>query len=470
MKTLRILLLGIVPFLLFACSQDVMDEINKERNNALEMSAQSMLPDVIVKAAFETAGTDIAWYSAVYIEQSAGTWGQSYDQDRRVGQTAATLFNNNWNNLYDALNILKDILRITGPDGTEDNGFARGVAQLLTAYNLAMVTDMWGEAPWTEALLGAENLQPAYDKQSSIYPKVQEWLDNAISTLQSATNVSGSGDYIYNGDVDKWIKAAYSLKARFALRLSNVDNNAANSALTFLANGFESADDAFMFDAYEATAIGENPWFQFFNDRSHLSISQTLYDLMDERMDPRMDVYFETLDDTIRPAPNGQAVQTQGGVYSQSLITANGRTAATPIMTYHELKFIEAEALFRTGGDWQTALQEAVVANFVFHGLDEAAGTDYFNASVAPLLTGGNELTEILTQKYIASFEHEAIEAYNDYRREPSFLTLRNPNNQTTGFVWRFPYPTSEEAANSAHIPSINVFTDKVWWAGGSEN
>jgi hypothetical protein len=71
MKTLRILLLGIVPFLLFDCSQDVMDEINKERNNALEMSAQSMLPDVIVKAAFETAGTDIAWYSSVYIEQSA---------------------------------------------------------------------------------------------------------------------------------------------------------------------------------------------------------------------------------------------------------------------------------------------------------------------------------------------------------------------------------------------------------------
>jgi hypothetical protein len=439
MKTLRILLLGIIPFLLNACSEDVMDEINKERNNALEMSAQSMLPDIILKAAVEAAGTDIAWYSSVYIEHSAGTWGQSADQDKRVGQTAATLMNNSWNNLYDALNICKDIIRLTGPEGTEVNGFARGVAQLLTAYNLAMLTDMWGEVPWTEALLGSENLQPVYDNQSTIYPKIQQLLDDAIATFGSATNVSGAGDYIYGGDVDKWIKAAYSLKARFALRLSQVDNNASATALSYLANGFESAEDAFLFDAYEATAIGENPWYQFFNDRSHLSISETLFNIMDVRNDPRIDAWFEALNDTIRPAESGEAVQTQGGVYSQSLIT------------------------------WQAALQEAVEANFVFHGLDLATGTDYFTTEVVPRLGSGVELVEILLQKYIGCFEHEAIEAYNDYRRVPQFLTLNNPKNQTVGFVWRYPYPTSEEASNSANIPEVNVFSDKVWWAGGSE-
>lgn len=190
---------------------------------------------------------------------------------------------------------------------------------------------------------------------------------------------------------------------------------------------------------------------------------------MDARNDTvRMVAWFEAINDTIRPAPNGTAVQTQGGVYSQSLITANGRTAATPITTYHELKFIEAAARFRTSnGNWQAALQEAVEAAFAYHGLD--AGT-YFDDNVVPLLTAGNELREILTQKYIACFEHEAIEVYNDYRRVPSFLTLNNPNNQTTGFVWRYPYPTSEEVSNSAHIPDIDVSTDEVWWAGGNEN
>ena len=482
MKTFKILFLTIISLLTLSCSEDVMDEINKEKNNALSMSSQSMIPDIELRSAFETGATDIAWYASVYIEHNAGTWAQSYDQDRRVGQTAGTLFNNNWVSGYSILETCKDIIQKTGPEGDETNGFARGIAQVLSAYNLAMLTDMWGEVPWTEALEGSENLQPVFDKQSAVYPEVIRLLDEGIASFQGATNISGVGDYIYDGDEEKWIKAAYALKARFSLRLTNVDNQASTKALAAVANAFEGAGDAMIFDVYEASAIGENPWYQFLNDRSHLSISQTLFNLMDDRNDPRIAVYFTQIDTSSDPnveklayvpAPSGQATQTQGGIYSISLITEEGRTAATPIMTYHELKFIEAEAKFRTSdATWQAALQAAVEASFVYHGLTLAEGTAYFTTEVVPLLTAGNEIKEILTQKYIAEFEYEAIEAYNDYRRVPSFITLNNPNNLTAnaGFVWRFPYPTSETASNSAHVPSISVFQNKVWWAGGTEN
>jgi len=225
-----------------------------------------------------------------------------------------------------------------------------------------------------------------------------------------------------------------------------------------------------LFAAYEATATGENAWYQFLNDRSHLSVGKTLYDLMTARTDPRIAKYFTKIAGEYVPAPNGTATETQGGVYSNSLITADGRTAATPMMTYHELMFIQAEAQFRTtSAAWKESLQKAIESNFEFHGLTLAEGTAYFTDVVTPRLTSGNELKEILTQKYIAFYEHEAIEAYNDYRRVPSFLTLNNPNNTQVGFVWRFPYPTSEEASNSAHIPSVDIFKDKVWWAGGTE-
>jgi hypothetical protein len=206
------------------------------------------------------------------------------------------------------------------------------------------------------------------------------------------------------------------------------------------------------------------------NDRSHLSVGKTLYDLMTSRNDPRIAQYFTQIGGEYVPAPNGTATQTQGGIYSVSLITENGRTTPAPIMTYHELMFIEAEAKFRTNDNtWKASLQKAVEANFVFHGLTLAEGTAYYTNTVAPLLTSGNELKQILTEKYIGFYEHEAIEAYNDYRRVPSFLTLNNPNNNQVGFVWRFPYATSEEASNSANIPNIDVFKDKVWWAGGTE-
>lgn len=453
-----------------------MDEINKDVNNALSMSAQSELPDVILKSAFETTGTDIAWYATVYIEHSAGTWAQSADADRRIGQTSSTLFNNNWNNLYDVLMVLDDMIKKTDPTtGEEDNLYARAIAQILTAYNLATLTDMWGEVPWSEALKGSENLQPVYDKQSEIYPKIIQYLDEGIATMNSVTTFSTVGDYIYGGSAStakaKWIKAANSLKARYAMRLSNVDNAASTKALTAIASGFANSADNFSFNKYESTATGENPWYQFLNDRTHLSVSQTLYDLMTARNDPRIPAYFLQVEGAYNPAPSGTATESQGGVYSQSAITDGGQVAATPIMTYHELKFIEAEAKFRTSdATWQASLQAAIEANFVFHGLTVAEGTAYFTTNVLPLLTAGNEIKEILMQKYIALYEHEAIEAYNDYRRVPSFLTLNNPNNASVGFVWRFPYPTSEEASNSANIPAVDVFTDKVWWAGGTEN
>jgi hypothetical protein len=470
MKTLKILLLAIFPLLFFACSEDKMDEINRELNDALNMSVQSMLPDAIVKTAFQTTGTDMAWYATVYIEHSAGTWAQSADADRRSGQDQASLFGNNWDQQYDVLNICKDMISKTEPDGPEsDNQFARGVAQMLTAYNLAVLTDMWGEVPWTEALQGAAVLQPKFDNQSTIFPIIQQYLDDAIASFTAATNVSGVGDYIYGGDTDAWIKAAYSLKARYYLRLSQRDNGASTSALTALANGFSGNADNFVFDAYEPSATGENPWFQFLNDRTHLSASQTLFNIMDARNDPRIAAYFTMLGDTAyNPAPSGNAVQNQGGMYSTSRITENGQTAATPLMTYHELKFIEAEAMFRTNDDtWQTSLQEAIQANFDFHGVTDT--TDYFTNEVVPRLTVGNELNEILTQKYIAFYEFEAMEAYNDYRRVPAFLTLNNPQNETVGFVWRFPYGISEVSSNPDNVPDINVYADKTWWAGGTE-
>jgi hypothetical protein len=479
MKTFKILLITIAALLINSCSEDVMDKVNKDVNDALTMSAQSELPDAILKTAFDNTGTDIAWYATVYIEHSAGTWAQSNEADRRIGQTSATLFDNNWNELYETLVILDDIIKKTDPaTGTEDNLYCRAIAQILTGYNLAILTDMWGEVPWSEALKGAEALQPKYDKQSEIYPKIIQLLDDGIATMNTVATFSTSGDYIYGGSSStakaKWIKAANSLKARYSMRLSAVDASASSKALAAIAaGGFVSNADNFVFAKYEATATGENPWYQFLNDRTHLSVSQTLYDIMNARTDPRIPVYFLQVAGEYAPAPNGTATQSQGGLYSTSALTANGRTAATPLMTFHELKFIEAEAKFRTSdGTWQASLQAAIEANFLFHGLTVANGTAYFTDQVLPLLTPGNELKEILTQKWIGFYEFEAIEAYNDYRRYPSFLTLNNPNNLTSsgGFVWRFPYASSEQASNSAHIPQINVFADKVWWAGGTEN
>lgn len=468
----KIFFLLFVTALFISCSEDIMDEINEDRNNALDMTANNMLPDLTLKSGFETAATDLAWYSTVYAEHNAGTWNQSHQADQRAGQNNASLLNNSWNALYDVMTIGKTILDKTDPDtGNEPTNFyARGIASVLMAYNLATTTDFWGEIPYDEAFMGFENLQPAYQNQSEIYPKVFELLDQGIAALGQATNIEADKDYIYDGDVELWTKAAYALKARFHMNLTNVDDQAASDALAALAMGFESGADNMTLEGFEVALPGGNPWGEFWYERDHLSVSSTIFNLMNERNDTLRMVNFFTSINPDDIAPIGQAEQTQGG-YSQSLYTTGFGAFELPVIiaTYHEQKFIEAEAKFRTSAaDWQDALREAVEAAFVFHNLTVENATTYFDSEVVPRLTAGNELEEIMTQKYIAFYDREAIQVYNDVRRT-GFPEMMNPNNETVGFVNRAPYPVSEISSNGANVPTIDVFVDKIWWAGGDE-
>lgn len=466
MKSLKYLFIASAALLtLGGCSEDLMDSINHERNDATDMTAVNMLPAVEIKTAFETAGTDLAWYASVYVEHSAGTWGQHSTADKRVAQNDASIFGNNWNSTYDILKTLKVIENKCSVGGIEEgNNKVLGMAQVLTAYNLGVLTDLFGDVPFSEALQGAVNMQPKFDKQQDLYAFIQSHLDEAIVNLAKAGLNPASKDYFYSGNTAQWIKAAWALKARYYLRLSNVDANASTKALTCMATAFASNADGFVFAKYEDSAIGENPWFQFLNDRTHLSVSKNIHDVMNTRNDPRMSEYFDMTSGS-EWAANGLADQNQGGRYYVSLISQDN-VAPTPIMTYHELKFIEAEAKFRTGAaDWKNSLQQAIAANFAYHG-STADAAAYFTAEVDPRLTAGNEIQEIITQKWIALYEAEAIESYNDYRRT-GFPVMTNPLNltATAGFVNRFPYGISEVSSNGANVPDIDVFKDKVWWA-----
>jgi hypothetical protein len=478
MKIIKYILATSLALVFFSCSEDIMDDVNRDQNNTTSMDAKNLLPDIILKSAHETTGTDLAWYATVFIEHSAGTWAQSSDADKRTGQTAST-YNNSWNNLFSVLNNCKVVLEKTDPiTGEEpDNYWVRGVAQVLTAYNLAVTTDFWGKIPWTEAGLGLENLKPAYENQSVIYGYIFDLLDDAIVNLTKATLISKDKDYIYGSLSDAankaaWIKAANSLKVRYLVRLSGVQPAGLEQAKALIASGFANNAEGLIFSQYTAALYKANPWWEFRYIRAHLSASQTLLGLMNERNDPRRPQYFTLVTGNYVGAPNGSALEVQAGVYSRSVFTAANSlfcmTQPTPLMTFYELKFLEAEAKQRTGdATYATALASAIEASFIAKGLTAPAAATYYTNVVAPRVAV-NALNEILIQKYIAMYEAEAMESYHDYRRT-GVPTLNNPNNITVGFINRLPYALSEESSNGANVPVINIYTDKVWWAGGQE-
>ncbi|RYG52836.1 MAG: SusD/RagB family nutrient-binding outer membrane lipoprotein, partial [Chitinophagaceae bacterium] len=61
-----------------------------------------------------------------------------------------------------------------------------------------------------------------------MYIQIQSLLDEGIADIGRNTGLTpASDDYIYAGDMTKWRKLAYTLKARYYLHLSKAPGNTA---------------------------------------------------------------------------------------------------------------------------------------------------------------------------------------------------------------------------------------------------
>jgi hypothetical protein len=457
-----------------ACDDDTLDAIDTNPNSPTDVSLRLLLPQVLTNVAFTVSGTDLAWYSSVFVEHTAGVHAQLQNADRRSGLNDNTMVNNSWTSIYAVVLQDLDVMIAKGSEGGSEAGNSSyvGIAKILKAYTLAVATDAWGRVPNAEALKGSADRKPTFDSQESIYNDIQRLLDEAIADLaQTPLSSPGNADMFYGGDQDKWTKVAWSLKARYYNRLSNIDpQGSATKALEAAANGFANATDNFTFSKFTNTAIGENPWFQESNDRSHHAVGKTFDDLLVSLNDPRRTFLIAPAPNSgqINPAPNGTLTNDQANKeFSDPTIAVLNATAPLPLMTYDELKFIEAEANLRLGNnaDALTAFQEGVREAMIRQGINEAAVTDFLASDNLPTTAASLTLQDIIRQKYIAYWLFQPIEAFNDYRRT-GFPTLNNPLGPAPR---RFPYPQSELDANSENVPNVEL-SNGVWWDDGSDD
>ena len=72
----------------------------------------------------------------------------------------------------------------------------------------------------------------------------------------------------------------------------------------------------------------------------------------------------------------------------------------------------------------------------------------------------------------MAFYEEEAVEAYNDYRRLKAmgndFIKLANPLKFPLRFTYGSEDVTTNENVRSAYGDGSYVYTENVWWAGGT--
>lgn len=474
MKTYKFLsYILLAGFLLVSnsCSEDKLDEIDTNPNSPTDVPINLLLPQVEVDVAFAITNTDVAWYSSVFVQHTAGVHAQLQAADRRASLNDATLVNNTWTTIY--ATTLPDLNQIIekGSTGGEEEGrwIAVGIAKILKAYTLAIATDTWGRVPFTEAGQGAVLRKPVFDPQEQVYAGIQALLDEAIADLAKESPSPGARDIIYGGNAEKWTRAAWSLKARYYNRLSNIDpTGSAQNALNAIANGFTGPQDNLVFNAFTTDATGQNPWFQEAADRAHLAVSQQFVQTLQSLNDPRLPILVAPAPATgqITGAPNGTQTNDQASTqFSDPTEFVLNETSPVQLMTYDELKFIEAEAHLRLGNTVAatTAFREAVTA--AMQRQAPQLSSTQIASYVTSVLAGGITLENIIRQKWISFWLFQPIEAFADYRRT-DLPVLTHPISRAP---LRFPYPQSELDANSANVPNVQL-TDGVWWDDGTED
>lgn len=522
MKTIKIfglLLLTVSLLLMESCSKKELDKINSNLNNPLDVPAKFTLTDVMTSTAFNVVGSDISLYASVYIEHEQGVWNQMYNAEKRTGEpVASTTYNNSWVSIYNNIKALKIVITKTSEGGEEEgNDVTCGIAKVLLAYNLGVLTDIFGDVPFAETGIMNEDgspkyMQPQIDKQSDLYPQIQTLLDDAITLLQGSddalTGSIGSQDLIYGGNNDKWTKAAYGLKARYmmhTLKISTDVEGDLTKVLDYVSKSFTGPAEELKYTSYDGdidNPVNINPLFGISYARDMLGVSKSLAQKFKDLNDPRGDQAFMSydwkqisLDDAIdQAADNGDPAQKQ---YEYPISMAEyAPTAPTMLLSYHEIMFLKAEALIRLTQpeDAKAALEQGIIAAFAnlqntiestINGsgvkgsvdLSETVATDYFTNEVSERFDA-DPLKETMLQKYLAFYggSGEATEAYNDYRRlkalgEDGFIALENPQNASK-FPLRFTYGNSDVLANpnvsSAYGDGSYVYTENVWWAGGT--
>ncbi|WP_300977242.1 SusD/RagB family nutrient-binding outer membrane lipoprotein [Flavobacterium sp.] len=465
-------------FLLQSCSDDKMDEINSNLNNPTNVPTRLVITDVMTASAFSITGSDNSFYAGVYAELNAGCFGQMFNAQRRMGEPQlASTYNNSWNNSYVQLRTLKTIIEKCSDGGSEaGNSTTLGIAQVLFAYNLAILTDLFGDVPYSEALNPKVNKQPKLDKQEAIYAEVFNKLNEGIANLNKTSTYTslGNQDLIYAGNAVKWKKAANALLARYTMRLS-LKKPDYQGVINYVDASFSNATEELKL----VNSLVPNPYARFELDRRALAVSKSFYERLVANgvADARLDGMFTKKNGAVKPFNNSISTEPDlQGFYSISALISE----KNPIymMSYHELLFLKAEAQARLNQDANAlaTLKLAIKAAYLKDQFVKftAAQADAYIATI-PNLTGKNLLKKIMVEKHISFYENEGIEAYNDIRRlqavgNGDLIPLVHPNPEL--FPKRFGYGNSDVAANpnvkEAFGDGNYVYTENVWWAGGT--
>ena len=366
---------------------------------------------------------------------------------------------------------------------------------VMKAYATEVLVDMHDQIPYSEALQGSGNLNPKFDDGYSVYTDLLKSIDTALSkNLLASTNTApGNQDLVFNGDMEKWVEFANTLKLKMYLRMVNAHADVAMAGITDLYNNGAAflTQDAAVTNFVDAPGL-DNPLYEInkrqLNTPNNLRASTTFVSWLIANNDPRITYYFQIPN----PASINQGdYQNTNATYQAAKTFRNtDHTEATDPVEFISLAesyFLQAEADVRYfgGTNAKSLYDQGVLAAF-------AATGDDGSSFIAPggAYEWGNEteggvaldpIAQIIRQKWAScAFGCHGIEAFFEknrtgypatspvYSDDPNYIPgqlviVKNSVLAAGQVPKRFVFPYTETTINN-NSPALVPITTPVWW------
>jgi hypothetical protein len=453
-------------------------DINENPNAASEPPIAGLLANTTNHTAYKVYY--ISNYTSYYVQYLASpSVGGTADTYQQADPSTA------WGGIYNVLTDLYDMRKFATEKGLD--AYA-GVADILTATNLSMGINLWGNMPYTEAFIGVNNLAPKYDDQKALYDTCLMLLDKGISILQQPAlkgQLDGASDFIHSGNDSSWVKTAYALKARLLNQVSKTSQYDPAKVLAAVDNAYKVNTD----DAEVTQFTVRNPWASAAISNKNLVLDAWLSSYFVNAtnsatygvFDPRLPQITNPTDSGLyagvvypkggfRGTPNGAGYQGKKNTdHVQNYIDVDKWYSSTnsplQIITNAEVRFIEAEAAFRANN--KTRAYAAYLAGITASMKKLAVPADSIAKYLAnPAVSVGESaltLNLIMKEKYVACFLMPVT--WDDMRRfDYSYKDFALPKNASLPtFIRRMDYPSTAISRNGANVPDVSR-TDHLWW------
>lgn len=522
MKKVTFILIFLLGVMVTSCEYDL--DINTSPNSPQTAAPELRLPNIL------SYTMDIYGSNGIRTSFICQQLGYIYSSGARYYQLQNWQFQNAteayiWQSWY--IYCWVNIKKMIADAEAEGAWHYAGVGKIMQAFGCGFVIDSYGLMAYKQAL-SDETFQPEYDDAEYVYSQILPLCDEAIADLQKTQNEGtadlAKGDIIYGGDVQKWIKFAYGIKARLMSHLSKKTAGTGllqynpDEILSLLTKSFTSNDDDAQLNYLDSEVSAQNA-IQYQNTSASYKPGKLWRDYLLNTVPGTGNSWNSGIED-----PRAQKLLprilsgTHAGEYSfgvdlskvntdpkssdpnyvglkstdQNLLYYTQKTSPFFYLTYSEEKFIAAEVYFRTNRKDQAlaAYREAIQANMDKLGVPAESSAGFMASEAVAQTTDELTLSHIMMQKYIAltyspevwtdmrrcdyctdggGLYNESQGVYKGFNRPTFAYEVNFPGE--TDYIRRYQMAYYERDYNSEKVTAYGVFendymTRPVWWDG----